>query len=559
FGSYYSINENITHSLQDRTLDNANLLSEIFEEKLKELKMIAEDENIQSMNWEVQKKELAIHLDTLEVKRFRIAALNGLSIATDGTIVNISDREFYQKAKQGIPNISGILKSKLDDSLVISCAAPIIKNKKVIGVLSYVFDYRMLGNLVKNIRVGKKGYAFLLCSNGSIIPNSQNDTSVLEKNVFEDIGDEFVNRAKKMKSGEIDSAYCKYNGDRRFITYSPVGSTEWVYCLSIPEKEIFETLDLLRYKFIVGSLLLNIIAIIVCCLFFRYNMQKEQVKAMQYSIAENHRQLAEAKEIDRLKTEFFANITHELRTPINVIFATLQLFKHSTTGKQDISDTEKRIKIMRQNCLRLIRLINNLIDATKIDASFLELNLTNGNIIRLIEDITQSVADYVKERGIDLTFDTDVEEKVMAFDPDKIERIMLNLLSNATKFTNDGGSIFVSIFDKADRIVISVKDTGIGIPEDNKNTIFERFRQVNKSLTRDFEGSGIGLSLVKSLVEMHGGNISVKSELGQGSEFIIELQVKVLPDEEEAACSNCYKSSQEYIEKINVEFSDIYF
>lgn len=270
--------------------------------------------------------------------------------------------------------------------------------------------------------------------------------------------------------------------------------------------------------------------------------------------------LHEALEYDRIKTEFFTNISHEFRTPLNVIFTTLQLMNanlNEKAARADGKNIRKYLDLIKQNCFRLLRLVNNFIDITKIDSGFFELNLRNHNIVSVVEEITLSVAEYIKNKGITFRFDTDVEEKIMACDADKIERIMLNLLSNAVKFTKAGGGIMVNVCDRGEKVVISVKDTGIGIPKNKQKVIFERFRQVDKSFTREHEGSGIGLSLVKSLVEMHGGKISLRSKEGEGCEFIIELPARVLPEKEEV-CRERDFIHKENMEKINIEFSDIY-
>lgn len=241
--------------------------------------------------------------------------------------------------------------------------------------------------------------------------------------------------------------------------------------------------------------------------------------------------LGEAKEYDKLKTEFFANISHELRTPLNIISASIQLLELYSKNNpiiEFIDKFDKSNKVIKQNIFRLSRLINNLIDITKVDAGFFELQLNNKNIINVIEEATLSVVEYSNSNGISIQFDTDIEEKIVACDVDIIERIMFNLLSNAIKFTNAGGSIVVKVSDGVTNITISVKDTGIGIPNNKQAMIFERFRQVDKSLSRNKEGSGIGLSLVKSLVELQGGKIEVKSVYGTGSEFIITLPVTKL-------------------------------
>ena len=268
--------------------------------------------------------------------------------------------------------------------------------------------------------------------------------------------------------------------------------------------------------------------------------------------------LNDAIEYDKLKTEFFANISHELRTPLNVIFGALQLldvYAEKKSVTEESIKTKKYIKVMKQNCYRQLRLVNNLIDITKIDSGYFQLNLENYNIVNVVEEITLSVADYIEQKFISIEFDTEIEEKIMSIDADKIERIMLNLLSNSIKFTNAGDYIYVNIYDKDKSVIISVRDTGIGIPEGKLELIFERFRQVDKSLLRNNEGSGIGLSLVKSLVELHGGKISIVSEYGKGSEFIIELPVNVLPEKEACFSAN---SENGNIETINIEFSDIY-
>ena len=274
--------------------------------------------------------------------------------------------------------------------------------------------------------------------------------------------------------------------------------------------------------------------------------------------------ITQRKNEEKRLTEFFANISHELRTPLNIIFSSLQLgdfYINNNLLHECIDKFINHKKSMRQNCYRLLRLVNNLIDITKIDAGFLKLDFEECNIVNLIEDITLSITEYVENKGLTLVFDTDIEEKFIWCDPDKIEKIILNLLSNAIKFTNPGDNIFVNLQDNEQSIIISVIDTGIGIEQDKLNIIFERFKQVNKSFSREHEGSGIGLSLVKSLVEMHNGSIEVKSTVGKGSEFKIELPVnKLTTGKKSCTPSEDLYTKQNYnIEKVNIEFSDIYF
>ena len=169
-----------------------------------------------------------------------------------------------------------------------------------------------------------------------------------------------------------------------------------------------------------------------------------------------------------------------------------------------------------------------------------------------------SVAEFAKQNGICLTFDTDVEAKIMAFDLEKLERTMLNLLSNSIKYNKSNGEIHVLLQDAGDNFNITVKDSGIGIPEEKLDIIFERFNQVENRFTKRSEGSGIGLSLVKDLVKIQGGSIEVKSKVNVGSEFTIKLPVKVLKENnvlKEQTYNNLANSSEV---RMNIEFSDIY-
>lgn len=272
----------------------------------------------------------------------------------------------------------------------------------------------------------------------------------------------------------------------------------------------------------------------------------------------NEQLIKELMDYDKLKTDFFSNISHELKTPLNLIFSALQIIElKNNSYKQKQGNVEKYTSIMRQNCYRLLRIIENLIDITKIDAGYFFIEPTNKDIVNVVENIVLSVVDYVESKGMSIIFDTEVEEKIMAFDPDAMERIILNLLSNAIKFTPSGGSIEVNIYDKVDSIIISVKDTGLGIPTEKQSLIFEKFIQVDKSLSRNREGSGIGLSLVKELVTLHGGTIELEGCIGRGSDFRIELPV-ILVNEKEILSKINSDTNEDKVERTKVEFSDIY-
>ena len=260
-------------------------------------------------------------------------------------------------------------------------------------------------------------------------------------------------------------------------------------------------------------------------------------------------------EDNKLKLDFFVNISHELRTPVNLISSTIQLIKLNlkNLSKEDENIISKYIDIMESNSMRLIRLINNLIDSTKIDAGFVKFTPINADIIKFIEDVCDSVVDYVDFNKMNLIFDTDREEEIVLFDPDIIERILLNLLSNAVKFNKVDGTIYVNLYTKDDEIRITVRDEGIGIPKEKLSSIFKRFEQLKTKNKIEKQGSGIGLYLVKSLVTLHGGNIKVESKVNEGSKFIVTIPKKVLENGEELVIDEKEKANR----KVNIEFSDI--
>jgi len=260
---------------------------------------------------------------------------------------------------------------------------------------------------------------------------------------------------------------------------------------------------------------------------------------------------------NKAQGEFLVNISHELKTPLNVISSTAQLFDmYCKNGSLNTLNNSivKYIDSLKQNSYRLSKLINNIVDSSKIEAGFFELNLSNKNIVGVIEEIVRSVSAFIEIKGLNIIFDTDIEEKIIACDSENIERILLNLISNAIKFSDEGDEIFVDVKDKNEFVEISVKDSGIGIEKKYLDIIFDRFKQVDKSLSRNAEGTGIGLSLVKSIVELHGGSIYVESEYGKGSTFTIKIPSRKVINGNAIDSSNMISEN----ENIQVELSDIY-
>jgi len=260
-----------------------------------------------------------------------------------------------------------------------------------------------------------------------------------------------------------------------------------------------------------------------------------------------------------INDELFINASHELKTPLNIIYSAAQLIElYLKTGEENksLDKISSGINSIKQNSFRLMKVINNILDLSKIEAGLLNLNCSYINIVEVVEDVVQRVSETIKYKQLNFIFDTNAEEKYMMADIENIERVLLNILSNAVKFTDDGGKIFVNVIIKDYSVEISVTDTGIGIENRYLDNIFNRFGQVDKSLSRGVEGSGIGLKLSKAIIEAHGGSINVSSKINKGSTFIIKLPCKK-NDTLYTLYSNRVLNYDSLNEMIKIEFSDI--
>lgn len=279
------------------------------------------------------------------------------------------------------------------------------------------------------------------------------------------------------------------------------------------------------------------------------------------SFIKDKKNLKHAVEIESLKSEFFANLSHEFKTPLNIILSTVQLVMNYIEVNNEYPDYNmfnKCLSNIKQNSYRILKIANNLIDMSKIDGNFYSINMGNYNIVEVVENIVQSLAEYMKDNKRNIIFDTMEEEIITACDPDQIERIILNLLSNAMKFTSHGGNIYVDmeVNDRCNKVIIKISNDGEKINFEDRLRIFERFTQSESLLTRRAEGTGIGLTLVKSLVKLHNGEVYVNTEFEEGTQFCIELPIRKIKKFKNNNVRE--KSIVSKVEKFNIEFSDIY-
>jgi signal transduction histidine kinase/DNA-binding response OmpR family regulator len=245
-------------------------------------------------------------------------------------------------------------------------------------------------------------------------------------------------------------------------------------------------------------------------------------------------QTHQLQELDGVKSRFFTNISHEFRTPLTLILAPLEKL---LTGQVEGNQVQSHYQLIDRHARRLLQLINQLLDFSKLEAGSLKTDCIWGNVHQRIRFTTFSFASLAESKGIDLHFRSGYQAIHGRFDPDLLDKILNNLLSNALKFTPPGGNVTVLVSlepgenpvdmeadsEKGWQLVIAVSDTGIGIPADQQDRIFDRFYQVDGSQHHEQAGTGIGLALVRELAALQGGSIAVASQAGRGARFTVQL------------------------------------
>lgn len=271
------------------------------------------------------------------------------------------------------------------------------------------------------------------------------------------------------------------------------------------------------------------IILVFCIYVFNYvkilqNLVNKKTMKLNNQLEENKRLSEEIIDKEKFKNNYFINLSHELRTPINVINSTVQLINSLNESKNVTNEKlNDYMNIISKNCNHLLKIINDIIDSSKIETGKYKINKENNDIVYIVEEAALNMSKFIEEKGINLIIDPDIEEKIISCDETEIERCIINLLANAVKFTEEGGEIRIYIKEIKDNIEITVEDTGIGISKEDQEFIFKRFEQVESTEVTKVSSSGIGLTLVKYVIELHGGYIRLESEINKGSRFTIGL------------------------------------
>lgn len=249
-------------------------------------------------------------------------------------------------------------------------------------------------------------------------------------------------------------------------------------------------------------------------------------------VSDYNLQIQRSMALEKLTTELFSNISHEFKTPINIIMSSIDLLKLKLQMDDPKNYEEKYAQYLHyteQNCYKLLRLVSNLLDSTKMENRSLQLLTSKCDIKTFIQNTLRCTETFAQNYGIEIYYTSEIEGPCMLnCDRDRVDRILLNLLSNSIKHTPQGGQIFVNLSDDEDYVYISVRDTGEGIQPEFLPYVFDKFQTCSESFIKNSDGTGLGLSIVKGLVELHQGIITVNSTPGEGATFTFSLS-KHLP------------------------------
>jgi len=430
------------------------------------------------------------------------------------------------------------------------------------GVTAIDVNLKFVWDVVSEIRVGKAGLAYVVDSTGHLIAHP--DISLVLQNQDWSTRPQVV--AARLGGDERTVARDRSGADV-LTAAAPIRPVNWLLVADVPLEEAFGPLvsELWRTALLlVAGLALSVIATVVLTrrmvqpiralqdgaarigagdldqridvhtgdelesLAGQFNNMASQLKA---SYAELERRVeertAQLEVANRHKSEFLANMSHELRTPLNAIIGFSEVLTERMFGELNAKQLEY-LEDIHSSGHHLLNLINDILDLSKIEAGKMDLDLSRFDLSLTLESAVTLVRERATRNGVRLALDSDGVGEWVA-DERKVKQVLLNLLSNAVKFTPEGGRVSLNARRENGAMEISVTDTGVGIAEEDRMHVFEEFRQAGGDYLRKAEGTGLGLALARRFVQLHGGEIHLRSELGRGSMFTFTLPERALP------------------------------
>lgn len=458
--------------------------------------------------------------------RIGISDLDGNAVTTDNEAFNISDRAYFQQAKTGVPMLSGDLPDRVGqykNTSIVIYAAPIWTNGEVTGVLFATDRTLHLTTLLHDIYSGSAKNAFILTREGKILANMED--KYYEKNLLDIIAKtttpEKIHHIKQILQSDSSGAESyQTSSAKKLIGIAKIKNTQnWFIAISAPQSTVMLQADSIMNRLIV---LIAVIFMFICATFLyfftlndKYQQEKENV------------QLAKLKL--QIKDAFLANVSHEIRTPLNAITGMAYLLKSTDLSPLQQNHLQK-IETMSGV---LLSIVNDILDMSKISSGQLKLHPQPFNLFETLQCIDHIFTNRIREKELDwAVYAENLPELLLLGDKQRLLQILINLINNAYKFTEQGKiSLTITLCSRSNESAafrFSVKDTGIGIAPENIGKIFIPFEQLEDSLNKTYEGTGLGLCICQNLLCNMSSSLEVESSKGEGSTFSFTVSFPIV-------------------------------
>ena len=424
-----------------------------------------------------------------------------------------------------------------------------IEGNKFLYVISY-YDIDAIQNELKIDSFGGQGYSSVIDSDGNFIVYINKNNNLFEReNFYERLSNAKLENGmtideikEKFANKEVFDIEYSIDGKDLVMTLSPMTEPDWYFAMYVP-KSVFESRSATIIK--IFSILILFVLFIIMLVIILIVRNRSQRKLME--IDWKHRDelqdaLDIAKQANQAKTTFLNNMSHDIRTPMNAIIGFTTLASKHVDDKDKIKDYLEKIM---QSSNHLLSLINDVLDMSRIESGKMVVEEKENNIKEIIEEVKNIIQANLDAKELEFKVDTDkITNSDIYCDKLRINQILLNLLSNAIKFTPNKGTIFLSAIQKSVAkngfgvYEFRVKDTGIGMSPEYLKEVFEPFTRERNSTVSGIQGTGLGMSITKSFVDMMGGNIEVKSKINEGTEFIVTLKFKLQQSHKEESKIN---------------------
>jgi len=409
-------------------------------------------------------------------------------------------------------------------------------------ILAIIQMSTITDRFLEPIMQDKTGYVYMIDHKGKSLYDGAR-SEVIGKNYIKMLGEnqsEWRDIIEKQMNGSEGTAVYHKEGDEsesgseseQIVAYAPVRWRDqlWSVAISAPASEVDQLIQSVYTKqitfsgIVIALILGGSLGLIV--MFSRWNKTLEaEVESKTGELIQSNKELALAnerlKELDKLKSDFVSMVSHELRTPLAAMRTSAQVLE---VADIDTETKKEMLDIILRNIDRLTNLVNDLLDLSRIESGRMELKFERVSLDSVIADSIESVRQTAIEKGIALNIELPKDLAPVKADREKLTQVIINLLNNAVKFTPRGGEISIKASELNGQVEVRVSDTGIGIPPEDLNRVFDRFYQVDSTLTREAGGTGLGLAICKGIIEAHNGEIWAESEPGKGSTFIFTLE-----------------------------------